>query len=120
MLLGWESNSIMLLGCGSGSLTALYLAKRLLLGDAPQRQALRGIVAAGLTPSLTPWDHIPEEVAQVLADLAPSSGGDLWEQDLDWPDMLILHGDQDNIVPATVARNFYREANDRCSFAMDC
>jgi len=117
MLLGWEANKIILLGWGSGSLTAFYLAKRLLLSDAQQQQALRGVIAAGLTPSLSPWENIPGEVSQILADLQSAETDDLWAQDLNWPDMLILHGDQDKIVPATVARAFYREANDHGAHA---
>ena len=138
MVLGWDHRHLIFLGCGSGSLVATLLSKRLLES---QSRSLRGIILAGLTPALEAWEGIPDSVAERLSSLAPVPSSSAKEvenvvkvpfttaelfgsteqesdssaksgQELDWPDMLILHGDQDEAVSAAVARNFYRQAND--------
>src|SRR5476651_1209925 len=58
---GGNAKSLVLLGSGSGSLTALVAAE--VLGRDPKLR-VRAAIACGVTPTLEPWDGCPTAVAR--------------------------------------------------------
>jgi len=98
---GAHERGVVLLGSGSGSLTALTAATRM-LSDRKCRLRVVAAIACGLTPSTRPWEGCPLERAGAVKTF----GGEHPERldpatlpDDAFPPVLILHGEADEAVP---------------------
>jgi acetyl esterase/lipase len=118
---GGSDSTVVVLGSGSGSLTALTAASQL-ASDA--RIRVRGAIACGVTPTLEPWEGCPTAVAKALDQFAGAQRHLLSPMDLPattLPPLLLLHGDSDADVPAKVAQRLHAraiEADDASTFAV--
>lgn len=107
---GAHDRGVVLLGSGSGSLTALVAATRM-LADRRCRLRVVATIACGFTPSTKPWEGCPlERTASVK-----TFGGEQADAidpatmpDDAFPPMLILHGENDESVPTKHALTFQK------------
>ena len=107
-LAGYEG-SVVLLGSGSGSLTALVAAHQLSQERGGVR--VRAVVACGLTPSLDHNDGWALPLAKYIDQFAGGNRHALSPLHLKpegFPPVLSLHGDQDVDVPAKLAQKFHQ------------
>ncbi len=108
-LLGWDGASIVLVGSGSGSLTALVAASRLTL----ERKAgvrVRACIACGVTPSLDHADGFAPALAAAIDRFAGRDRHTLSPLHLTahgYPPLLLLHGDKDVDVPAALVQKLH-------------
>ena len=108
-LLGWDGASIVLLGSGSGSLTALVAASRLTLERKPGVR-VRACIACGVTPSLDHGDGLAPALASIVDRFAGRDRHTLSPVHLTahgFPPLLLLHGDKDVDVPATLVQKLH-------------
>jgi len=104
---GASDSTVVLLGSGSGSLTALTIASQL-ANDA--RIRVRGAIACGVTPTLEHWEGCSSTVAKALDQFAGGQRHLLSPMELlatTLPPLLLLHGDSDTDVPAKVAQRLH-------------
>jgi acetyl esterase/lipase len=109
-LAGGSDNTVVLLGSGSGSLTALVTASQLAT-DAHLR--IRGVVACGVTPTLEHWEGCPSTITKALDQFAGGHRHLLSPMELpaaSLPPLLLLHGDNDADVPAKLAQRLHAHA----------
>lgn len=107
---GASDSTVVLLGSGSGSLTALVCASQL---AADARIRVRGAIACGVTPTLEHWEGCPSAVAKALDQFAGGQRHLLSPMDLpaaSLPPLLLLHGDSDADVPAKLAQRLHAHA----------
>lgn len=107
---GGSDSTVVVLGSGSGSLTALTAASQL---AADARIRVRGAIACGVTPTLEHWEGCPPAVAKALDQFAGNQRHLLSPMDLPattLPPLLLLHGDSDTDVPAKVAQRLHARA----------
>jgi acetyl esterase/lipase len=107
---GGSDSTVVLLGSGSGSLTALTAAAQF-SGDA--RVRVRGAIACGVTPTLEHWEGCTSTVTKALDQFAGSQRHLLSPMDLpaaSLPPLLLLHGDSDADVPAKLAQRLHAHA----------
>lgn len=108
-LLGWDGSSIVLLGSGSGSLTALVAASRLTLERKPGVR-VRACIACGVTPSLDHGDGLAPALAATVDRFAGRDRHTLSPVHLTahgFPPLLLLHGDKDVDVPAALVQRLH-------------
>lgn len=109
-IVGGSDSTVVLLGSGSGSLTALTSASQL-ASDA--RIRVRGLIACGVTPTLEHWEGCPSAVAKALDQFAAGQRHLLSPMELpaaSLPPLLLLHGDSDTDVPAKLAQRLHARA----------
>jgi pimeloyl-ACP methyl ester carboxylesterase len=109
-IVGGSDSTVVLLGSGSGSLTALTCASQLAT-DA--RIRVRGLIACGVTPTLEHWEGCPSAVAKALDQFAAGQRHLLSPMELpaaSLPPLLLLHGDSDTDVPAKLAQRLHARA----------
>jgi acetyl esterase/lipase len=98
---GAHDRGVILLGSGSGSLTAMIVATRM-LNDRKCRLRVGAVIACGLTPSSIPWEGCPIERAPIVKTFGGENPSELdiatFPADA-FPPMLVLHGEQDDTVP---------------------
>jgi acetyl esterase/lipase len=95
------------LGSGSGSLSALVLAARLVQRGKP---AVRGVIACGVTPGFEPNDGIPAAHRSACDRFAGNNHRELSPLHLDpaaFPPVLLLHGDADRELTLEQARRLH-------------
>lgn len=105
-LLGLPRAGVILLGSGSGSLPALVAAHRLVHDGT---ETVRGVICAGVTPSLDPADGMSAALRTVADQFAGDERGRLSPLQLlpdGFPLCLLLHGDSDSEVPPKLAARF--------------
>ena len=110
-LLGWDGTSVVLVGSGSGSLTALVAASRLTLERKPGVR-VRACIAAGVTPSLDHGDGWAPALAATIDRFAARDRHALSPVHLTahgFPPLLLLHGDKDVDVPAVLVQKFHQK-----------
>jgi acetyl esterase/lipase len=113
-LYGAHDRGVILLGSGSGSLTALAAGARM-LADRRCRLRVAAVVACGLTPALSPWEGGRAERHGILKEFAGDQA-----QELDpsliaadaFPPVLILHGEEDREVPSRHALALQKRLSD--------
>jgi acetyl esterase/lipase len=116
-LIGAASHSAILIGSGSGSLIALT-ASSLLLTDPKAGVMIRAAVACGVTPSLEPWEGCPVALIRTLHSFADGKAAQYSPMSMradQFPPLLLLHGDNDQDVPARNAQKLHArviEANE--------
>lgn len=109
-LAGGSDSTVVVLGSGSGSLTALTAASQL-ANDA--RIRVRGAIACGVTPTLEHWEGCSSTVTKALDQFAGGHRHLLSPLELlatTLPPLLLLHGDSDTDVPAKVAQRLHAKA----------
>lgn len=107
---GGSDNTVVLLGSGSGSLTALTAAAQF---STDARVRVRGAIACGVTPTLEHWEGCTSTVAKALDQFAGGQRHLLSPMDLpaaSLPPLLLLHGDSDADVPAKLAQRLHAHA----------
>jgi len=107
---GASDSTVVLLGSGSGSLTALTVASQL---SSDARIRVRGAIACGVTPTLEHWEGCSSTVAKALDQFAGNQRHLLSPMDLpaaSLPPLLLLHGDSDPDVPAKLAQRLHAHA----------
>jgi pimeloyl-ACP methyl ester carboxylesterase len=107
-LAGYDGG-VVLLGSGSGSLTALVAAHQSAQEKSPVR--VRAVVACGLTPSLDHNDGWAPALGKFIDQFAGGNRHALSPLHLNpdgFPPILSLHGDQDVDVPAKLAQRFHQ------------
>lgn len=107
---GGSDSTVVLLGSGSGSLTALTAASQL---TTDTRIRVRGVIACGVTPTLEHWEGCPSVVAKALEQFAGGHRHLLSPMELpatSLPPLLLLHGDSDTDVPAKLAQKLHARA----------
>jgi pimeloyl-ACP methyl ester carboxylesterase len=108
LVMGYEGG-LVLLGSGSGSLTALVAAHQLHEEHAPVR--IRAVIACGLTPSLDHNDGWAPALSKHMDAFAGANRHALSPMHLrpeGFPPLLALHGAQDVDVPTKVAQKFHQ------------
>jgi acetyl esterase/lipase len=108
-LLGLPHRDAILVGSGSGSLVALTLGHRLAVNGGKNRAPrVRGVVAAGVTPSLDKADiaHTHHMVAERFAGSEAAALSPMGLDPADFPDLMLLHGDGDGDVSGKVVARF--------------
>ncbi len=107
---GGSDSTVVVLGSGSGSLTALTVASQFAT-DA--RIRVRGAIACGVTPTLEHWDGCQPTIAKALDQFAGNQRHLLSPLELPpstLPPLLLLHGDSDADVPAKMAQRLHARA----------
>lgn len=109
-LAGADSQSVVLLGSGSGSLIALAAAHQL-IADRKAKLRARAAVACGVTPSADPWEGCPLALTKALHAFANHQAHLVSPMGLKadgFPALLLLHGDADQDVPAKAAQKLHQ------------
>ncbi len=109
-LAGASDSTVVLLGSGSGSLTALTVASQF---SSDARIRVRGVIACGVTPTLDHWEGCSSTVAKALDQFAGGQRHLLSPMEFppaSLPPLLLLHGDSDTDVPAKVAQRLHARA----------
>ena len=120
---GLGGNAIILLGSGAGSLLALTAAAQL-AEEKLLHVRVRGVAACGVSPTLEHWEGITAPVARALDQFAGPHRHELSPLHLKadgFPPLLLLHGDDDEEVPARIAQRLHArvvEANESSTFAV--
>lgn len=120
-VLGASARSVIVLGSGSGSLIALIAAWQL-----AQRRTLsvRGVIACGVLPTLTPWERCSPAVAKLYDQFAGNDRHLLNPMTVDaqgFPPALLIHGDSDPEVPVALVTQLHArltEAGDQSNLAI--
>jgi acetyl esterase/lipase len=118
---GGSGTTMVLLGSGSGSLTALVAASQL---ASDNHLRVRGVIACGVTPTLEHWEGCPSTVTKALDQFAGVQRHLLNPMGLppeSLPPLLLLHGDSDLDVPAKLAQRLHAraiEANEASTLAV--
>lgn len=111
-ILGAAVPSLVMVGSGAGGLLGLCALPRL-AEQAPL--TIRGLAMVGTAPGLQPWPDCPAEVAESLAQFAAGPGvvDPIHDGAGDLPPMLLIHGDQDEEVPARLAQTLHGDLVER-------
>ena len=107
-LLGADTKRPALLGSGVGGFIALHNALQ-------NKERFSAVISCGTTPQLEPWDNASSGIHQALAAFKNHDTAtlNLLKQDCsDLPPLLMMHGDSDPEVPATLARAFHARCID--------
>lgn len=107
---GAHDRGVVLLGSGTGSLTALAAGVRMLT-DRACKLRVAAVVACGLTPALEPWEGCPADKAGLLKTFAGDAADRLDPARLPadaFPPVLVLHGEHDPEVPTRHALAFQK------------
>jgi alpha-beta hydrolase superfamily lysophospholipase len=104
LLLGGDERSVVLVAGGGAVLPALILANR---WNREDTYALRGLIACGGVPRCLPWPLCKPESARRLAEFAAGAADrldPLGQEARHHPALLVLHGENDDQVPASAWR----------------
>jgi acetyl esterase/lipase len=107
---GASATSVILLGSGAGSLIALTTAAQ--LANDPKVR-IRGAIACGVSPTLEHWEGSTTAVTRALDQFAGATRHLLSPMELkpeSFPPLLLLHGDNDQDVPAKLAQRLHARA----------
>ncbi len=107
---GASDHSVIFMGSGSGSLTALTTAMQLFNDE---RIRVRGFIGCGVTPTLEVWEGCSTTTSKILEQFSGHTRQLLNPMEMPadrLPPLFLIHGDSDNEVPARLAQRLHARA----------